>query len=48
MTDVFQWLGAQGVVSDEVEEKANDILAEARKKRIQSMMQDEQLRLDRV
>jgi len=48
VTDIFQWLGAQGVVSDEVEAKATDILADARAERIKAMMKDEQLRLDKV
>jgi len=46
--DIFQWLGSQGYVADEVEKTAADILADARQKRIQEMMQNEQLRLDRV
>jgi hypothetical protein len=46
--DVFQWLGAQGDISDEVETKTRDILQEARQKRLQDMMLNEKLRLDQV
>ena len=46
--DVFQWLGARGDLSDEVEKTSTDILQEARKKRLQDRMQDEKLRLDTI
>lgn len=46
--DIFQWLGSQGTVSDEVTKTSNDILQEARQKRLQQKMQDEKLRLDRI
>ncbi len=46
--DVFQWLGAQGDISDEVESASQDILREAREKRLQEMMQGEKLRLDTI
>ncbi len=46
--DVFQWLGAQGDISDEVESASQDILQEARQKRLQEIMQGEKLRLDTI
>ena len=46
--DIFQWLGSQGAISDDVTKTSQDILQDARKKRITQMMKDEQLRLDQV
>lgn len=46
--DIFQWLGSQGDVSDEVAKTGQDILQEARQKRLQQIMQDEKLRLDTI
>ena len=46
--DIFQWLGSQGLVADEVESRATDIIEEARQERIRQLMKDEKLRLDQV
>ena len=46
--DIFQWLGAQGSISDEVEKSAEDILVKARNERMRELMQNESLRLDNV
>ncbi len=46
--NIFQWLGARGDLSNEIEKTSNDILQEARNKRLQEKMQDEKLRLDTI
>ncbi len=46
--DIFQWLGSQGAISDDITKTSNDILQEARHKRMQERMQDEKLRLDTI
>jgi hypothetical protein len=46
--DIFQWLGSQGIVADEVESQAIDIMDQARQERIRQLMKDEKLRLDQV
>ena len=51
--DIFQWLGAQGIVSDEVEKSASelqeDIIARAREHRLKQMaLSDDSLKLDTV
>lgn len=46
--DIFQWLGAQEVMTNEIKKTSADIIEEARQERIRKMMQDEQLRLDRI
>ncbi len=46
--DIFQWLGSQGLVANEVESQATDIIEEARQERIRQLMKDEKLRLDQV
>lgn len=47
-SDIFQWLGAQGVISDEVETQAADILTDARHHRLLEMAKKEKLRLDKI
>ena len=46
--DIFQWLGSQGIVADEIESQATDIMDKARQERIRQLMKDENLRLDQV
>ncbi len=46
--DIFQWLGSQGILSDEVDKTSADILDKARKERLRQLMQEEKLRLDRI
>lgn len=46
--DIFQWLGAQELMTNEIMKTSADIIDEARQERIKRMMQDEQLRLDRI
>lgn len=46
--DIFQWLGAQEAMTDKIMQTTVDIIEEARQDRIKQLMQDEQLRLDRI
>lgn len=46
--DIFQWLGAQEAMTNKIMQTSADIVEEARQERIKRMMQDEQLRLDRI
>lgn len=42
--DIFQWLGNLGTVADEVEKSAEEILAEARQRRLEEMVKKEKER----
>ncbi len=46
--DIFQWLGAQELMTNEIMKTSADIMEEARQERIKRIMEDEQLRLDRI
>lgn len=50
--DVFQWLGAQGIVSDEVDKnismRREDILKRAREHRLKQIVLDKGLKVDTI
>jgi len=46
--DIFQWLGAQELMTSEIMKTSADIMQEARQERIRQMAKNEQLRLDRI